>query len=78
MISTSRIPTADIMISFVQSIVCQVSRSRVQRLTLGTPWNEGFSSNIIYVRHFWLFGASAWLTTGMQAVCGRCRCFWTV
>jgi len=53
---------------------------------LGTPsalrtaaaWNKGFSSDIIYVRHFQLVGASAWFTTGIQAVRGRCRRLWTV
>ena len=44
-------------------------------LWTGAEWNTGFSSDIIYVRHFSLpvYGASVWFTTGIQAVCGLCR-----
>jgi len=48
-------------------------------LWTATAWNKEFSSNRltsyvkIMLRHFRLFGASAWFTTGIQAVHGRSR-----
>ena len=44
---------------------------RFEQLLRGTM-NKGYSSSVIYARHFRLC-ASAWFTTGIQAVRGHCR-----